>query len=100
MPGSTLSSAFCYDPRNVIGEEAGGLGVKWRVWLKRTALVLAAAIVVLIFGWVPYWFGGMATTRRFQFPDKENAGLTPASFNRARTVSQGTAAPRQSTLAS
>ena len=25
----------------------------------------------------------MATTRRFQFPDKENAGLTPASFELA-----------------
>jgi len=44
-------------------------------------MTLAAALVLFIFGWAPYWLGGLATTRRFQFPDKENAGLTPASFN-------------------
>jgi pimeloyl-ACP methyl ester carboxylesterase len=32
---------------------------------------------------VPYWLGGLATTRRFQYTDKENAGLTPATFNLA-----------------
>ncbi len=57
--------------------------MRWRVWLGRTVLVLAAVLAFLVFGWVPYWFGGMATTRRFQFPDKENAGLTPASFGLA-----------------
>ena len=31
----------------------------------------------------PYFLAGIATTRRFQFPDKENAGLTPASFQLA-----------------
>jgi pimeloyl-ACP methyl ester carboxylesterase len=35
---------------------------------------------LLVFGWVPYWLGGLATTRRFQYNDKDNAGLTPASF--------------------
>lgn len=30
---------------------------------------------------MPYWLGGLVTTRRFQFPDKENAGLTPATFD-------------------
>jgi pimeloyl-ACP methyl ester carboxylesterase len=38
-------------------------------------------VVLFVFGWVPYFFGGLATTRRFQFPDKENGGLTPASFD-------------------
>jgi pimeloyl-ACP methyl ester carboxylesterase len=32
---------------------------------------------------MPYWLGGVATTRRFQFPDRENGGLTPASFQLA-----------------
>ena len=54
--------------------------MRWAVWLKRTALVLLAAFVIFVFGWVPYWLGGLATTRRFQYQDKENAGLTPASF--------------------
>jgi pimeloyl-ACP methyl ester carboxylesterase len=39
------------------------------------------AVLLFVFGWVPYFFGGLATTRRFQFPDKENGGLTPASFD-------------------
>ena len=40
-------------------------------------MVLAA----FIFGWAPYYLAGIATVRRFQFPDKENAGLTPTSFD-------------------
>ena len=52
-------------------------------WLKRGALVLLIGLVVFVFGIAPFWLAGMATTRRFQFPDKENAGLTPASFNLA-----------------
>lgn len=34
-----------------------------------------------MFGFVPYMLGGMATERRFTLPDKENAGLTPKSFD-------------------
>jgi pimeloyl-ACP methyl ester carboxylesterase len=49
-------------------------------WLKRAALVLLLAFGLFTFGWAPYWLGGMATTRRFTFNDRENAGLTPASF--------------------
>ncbi len=55
----------------------------WRLWLKRTAIALVALFVLFTVGWVPYWLGGLATTRRFQFPDKENANLTPASFELA-----------------
>jgi pimeloyl-ACP methyl ester carboxylesterase len=40
-------------------------------------------LAVFVFGIAPFWLAGMATTRRFQFPDKENAGLTPASFQLA-----------------
>ena len=54
-----------------------------RRWLKLGALALVAGLVVFVFGIAPYWLAGLATTRRFQFPDRENAGLTPASFNAA-----------------
>jgi len=54
----------------------------WR-WLRRILVVAVALLLVFIFGWVPYWLGGIATVRRFQFPDKENADLTPASFQLA-----------------
>jgi pimeloyl-ACP methyl ester carboxylesterase len=52
----------------------------WRVWLKRVAIGIVALYLVLVLGVAPYWLAGIATTRRFQFPDKENANLTPASF--------------------
>ena len=55
----------------------------WRTWLKRIAILLVSAFVLFTVGWVPYWLGGMATTRRFQFPDRENGNLTPASFELA-----------------
>lgn len=54
--------------------------LKLKLWLKRISLVVAALLVVLVFGIMPYWLAGMATTHRFQFPDRENAGLTPATF--------------------
>jgi pimeloyl-ACP methyl ester carboxylesterase len=50
------------------------------LWTKRVVLALGVFLLAFVFGWVPYWLGGMATTRRFQFNDKENAGLSPASF--------------------
>jgi uncharacterized protein len=49
-------------------------------WLKRILAGLVVAFLLFSCGWAPYWLGGLATTRRFQFPDKENADLTPASF--------------------
>ena len=49
-------------------------------WLKRILAGLVVVFVLFSCGWAPYWLGGLATTRRFQFPDKENALLTPASF--------------------
>jgi uncharacterized protein len=52
-----------------------------RSWIKKAGLFAAAAFLVFAFGWVPYFLGGIATTRRFQYNDRENAGLTPASFD-------------------
>jgi uncharacterized protein len=54
-----------------------------RVWLKRVAVTAVLGFVLFALGWVPYFLAGMATTRRFQFPDKENGGLTPATFQLA-----------------
>jgi pimeloyl-ACP methyl ester carboxylesterase len=52
-----------------------------RTWLKKAGMLVVAAMALFLFGWVPYFLGGIATTRRFPYNDKENAGLTPASFN-------------------
>ena len=52
-----------------------------RVVFKGTVLTVAAGLIVLVFGVAPYYLGGIATTRRFTYNDRENAGLTPASFN-------------------
>jgi pimeloyl-ACP methyl ester carboxylesterase len=52
-------------------------------WLKRLGLILVAGLAVFVFGWAPYWLAGIAISRRFQFPDRENAGLTPKSFELA-----------------
>ena len=54
-----------------------------RVWLRRTAVTAVVLFVVFAFGWAPYYLAGIATTRRFQFPDHENGGLTPESFKLA-----------------
>ena len=55
----------------------------WRLWLKRITVGVVGLVLFLTFGYAPYWLAGIATTRRFQFPDKENADLTPASFQLA-----------------
>ena len=54
--------------------------MKARRVLKWTGLALAAAVLILVFGVAPYYLGGVATTRRFTYNDRENAGLTPRSF--------------------
>ena len=55
----------------------------WKVWLKRAAALVLVGVLVFVFGWVPWFLAGIATTRRFVYPDRENAGLTPASFQLA-----------------
>ena len=49
-------------------------------WMKRILLVLFAALALFVFGWAPYWLASIFTGRKFQMTDKENDGLTPASF--------------------
>lgn len=51
-----------------------------RIWAKRLALALLCAWALFVFGWAPWFLAGLVTTRRFQFPDRENAGLTPKTF--------------------
>ena len=47
----------------------------------RIILVLLLAVYVLgAFAFLPWWMGGQFTSGRFRYNDKENAGLTPASF--------------------
>jgi pimeloyl-ACP methyl ester carboxylesterase len=52
-------------------------------WLLRVVVLLALGLVFFVFGYTPWWLAGIATTRQFRFPDRENAGLTPASFQLA-----------------
>jgi alpha-beta hydrolase superfamily lysophospholipase len=57
--------------------------MRWKVWLKRTGVLALVILLGFVFGWVPWFLAGVATTRRYVFPDRENAGLTPASFHLA-----------------
>src|SRR5262249_14272150 len=52
-------------------------------WMKRILLVLLAALALFVFGWAPYWLASVFTGSKFQMTDKENDGLTPASFQLA-----------------
>jgi pimeloyl-ACP methyl ester carboxylesterase len=55
----------------------------WKVWLKRAGIVVLLGLLFFVFGWVPWFLAGIATTHRFVYHDTENAGLTPASFGLA-----------------
>src|SRR5512136_735158 len=64
--------------------DRGGQGrMRKKVWLGRAAVAVAVAFAAFAFGWAPYYLAGIATSRRFQFPDRENGGLTPESFQLA-----------------
>jgi pimeloyl-ACP methyl ester carboxylesterase len=54
-----------------------------RTWLRRAVLTIGLLFVLFAFGWAPWFLGGLAATRRFQFPDRENGGLSPSSFGLA-----------------
>ena len=56
-------------------------GRRWLRWLRRTAYVLLAGLFLFIFGFVPWFLGTRVTKGRFAYNDRENAGLTPASFS-------------------
>ena len=53
------------------------------VWLRRAAVTAVVLFALFAFGWAPYYLAGIATTRRFQFPDRENGGLTPKDLQLA-----------------
>jgi len=54
-----------------------------RRWIKRVLLGLAGTVALLVFGVLPYFLASQVTSRRFNFRDRENAGLTPSSFQLA-----------------
>jgi len=41
---------------------------------------VALVVCLLLFGLVPFYLGQVATSRRFPYKDKENAGVTPATL--------------------
>jgi pimeloyl-ACP methyl ester carboxylesterase len=49
-------------------------------WGKRLGSALLVVYLGFIFGFAPWWLAGRATRGSFRYDDKENAGLTPASF--------------------
>lgn len=57
--------------------------MKARTWLQGAGGLLLGALLFFVFGWAPYHLGGLATTRRFQFPDRENAALDPGALGLA-----------------
>ena len=52
-------------------------GLKW------TGVGLGVLLLGFVFGFVPWFLVSAFTVRGFQMPDKENEGLTPASFKLA-----------------
>jgi uncharacterized protein len=50
-------------------------------WVKRVGLVVAAGLVLFVFGWAPWWLAGLFTIRKFRYNDRANKDLTPASFS-------------------
>jgi pimeloyl-ACP methyl ester carboxylesterase len=48
--------------------------------LRRAAITLLVAALGFVLGFVPWWLAGRATRGRYVFPDRENAGVTPATF--------------------
>jgi hypothetical protein len=57
--------------------------LRWRRWAARAFAFLLVAWAGFLFGWVPWWLAGIATSRRFDFPDRHNRGMTPASYELA-----------------
>jgi pimeloyl-ACP methyl ester carboxylesterase len=60
----------------LVGAFVGFATLGW----KRGVGLLLVWYAASIFGVIPYLMGGFATLRRFHYNDKENAGLTPASY--------------------
>jgi uncharacterized protein len=56
-------------------------GRRWTRWLKRLTVAVVVLLVAFVFGFAPWYLGTLVTTRRFAYNDRENKGLTPASFS-------------------
>jgi hypothetical protein len=54
---------------------------RWTRWLKRIAVTAVVLLIAFVFGFAPWWLGTLVTKRRFAYNDRENNGLTPASFS-------------------
>ena len=48
-------------------------GRRWLRWLRRTAYVLVGALLLFVFGFLPWFLGTRVTTGRFAYNDRENA---------------------------
>src|SRR4029453_4402936 len=58
-------------------------GRRWVRWVRRTAVALVALLALFVFGFAPWYLGTRVSRGRFQYNDRENPGLTPASFSLA-----------------
>jgi uncharacterized protein len=56
-------------------------GRRWTRWLKRVAVTLVVLLVAFVFGFAPWFLGTRVSSRSFTYNDRENQGLTPASFS-------------------
>jgi pimeloyl-ACP methyl ester carboxylesterase len=56
-------------------------GRRWLRWLRRATYVLLTVLVLFVFGFAPWYLGTRVTRGRYQYNDRENAGLTPGSFS-------------------
>jgi len=53
--------------------------LRGRRWAVRILAFVLVAWAGFVFGWAPWWLSGVATSRRFDYADRENAGRTPGS---------------------
>jgi pimeloyl-ACP methyl ester carboxylesterase len=56
-------------------------GRRWTRWLKRIAVAVVVLLVAFVFGFAPWFLGTRVSSRSFTYNDRENQGLTPASFS-------------------
>src|SRR5262245_59775130 len=58
-------------------------GRRWLKWLRRTGYTLLVILVLFVFGFVPWFLGTRLVRGKFAYNDRENAGVTPATFSLA-----------------
>ena len=62
-------------------EQASSRSGRGRRWVRRIAVTLLVLLVALVLGVLPWFLADRVTRGRFVYNDKENAGLTPATFS-------------------